>query len=52
MGDLNEGQKISYDVVVDKRTSRSWAENLKPADGTLPTLSRVRLIDTTRAARS
>jgi CspA family cold shock protein len=29
--DLNEGQKISYDVVADKRTGKSSADNLKPA---------------------
>jgi len=28
---LNEGQKIAYDVVADKRTDKSSAENLKPA---------------------
>jgi CspA family cold shock protein len=31
MRDLNEGQKISYDVVADKRTCKSSADNLKPA---------------------
>ena len=31
MGDLNEGQKISYDVVADRRTGKSLADNLKPA---------------------
>jgi cold shock protein len=31
MRDLNEGQKISYDVVADKRTGKSSAANLKPA---------------------
>jgi CspA family cold shock protein len=30
MRDLNEGQKISYDVVADKRR-KSSADNLKPA---------------------
>ena len=30
MRDLNEGQKISYDVVADKRTGKSSADNLKP----------------------
>jgi CspA family cold shock protein len=30
MRDLNEGQKISYDVVADKRTGKSPADNLKP----------------------
>jgi cold shock protein len=29
--DLNEGQKISYDVVADKRTGKSSADDLKPA---------------------
>jgi len=28
---LNEGQKISYDVVADKRSGKSSAENLKSA---------------------
>jgi cold shock protein len=31
MGDLNEGQKIAYEVVADKRTGKSSADNLKPA---------------------
>jgi cold shock protein len=31
MRDLNEGQKISYDVVADSRTGKSSADNLKPA---------------------
>ena len=31
MRDHNEGQKISYDVVADKRTGKSSADNLKPA---------------------
>jgi cold shock CspA family protein len=31
MRDFNEGQKISYDVVADKRTGKSSADNLKPA---------------------
>jgi cold shock protein len=31
MQDLNEGQKISYDVVADRRTGKSSADNLKPA---------------------
>jgi len=29
--DLNEGQKVSYDIVADKRTGRSSAGNLKVA---------------------
>ena len=29
MRDLNEGQKISYDVVADKRTGKSSADNLR-----------------------
>ena len=29
MHDLNEGQKISYDVVADQRTGKSSAENLR-----------------------
>jgi CspA family cold shock protein len=28
---LNERQKIAYEVVADKRTSKSSAENLEPA---------------------
>ena len=28
--DLNEGQKLSYEIVADKRTGESSAENLKP----------------------
>jgi cold shock protein len=31
MRDLNEGQKILYDVVADRRTGKSSADNLKPA---------------------
>jgi CspA family cold shock protein len=31
MRDLNEGQKISYEVVADKRTGKSSADNLKSA---------------------
>ena len=31
MRDLNEGQKISYDVAADRRTGKSSADNLKPA---------------------
>jgi CspA family cold shock protein len=31
MRDFNEGQKISYDVVADRRTGKSSADNLKPA---------------------
>jgi cold shock protein len=31
MRDLNEGQKISYDVVADRRTGKSSPDNLKPA---------------------
>jgi CspA family cold shock protein len=27
---LNEGQKISYEILPDKRTGKSSAENLKP----------------------
>ena len=30
MRDLNEGQKIAYEIVADKRTGRSSADNLKP----------------------
>ena len=28
---LNEGQKIAYEIVADKRTGKSSAENLKSA---------------------
>ena len=31
MGTLNEGQKISFDVVADRRSGKSAAENLKSA---------------------
>jgi CspA family cold shock protein len=31
MRDLNEGQKIVYEVVADRRTGKSSADNLKPA---------------------
>ena len=29
MGTLNEGQKVSFDVVADKRSGKSAAENLR-----------------------
>ena len=29
MNNLNEGQKISYDVVADQRTGKSSADNLR-----------------------
>ena len=29
MGALNEGQKISYDVVADRKTGKSSADNLR-----------------------
>lgn len=29
MGTLNEGQKVSFDVVADRRTGKSAAENLR-----------------------
>ena len=29
MGSLNEGQKISYEVVADRRTGKSSADNLQ-----------------------
>jgi cold shock protein len=29
MSNLNDGQKISYDVVADRRTGKSSADNLK-----------------------
>ena len=28
---LNEGQKVSYDIVADRRTGKSAAENLRAA---------------------
>jgi len=28
--DLNEGQKVAYEVVADRRTGKSSADNLKP----------------------
>ena len=31
MRELNEGQKIAYEVVADKRIGKSSADNLKPA---------------------
>ncbi len=31
MRDLNEGQKLTYDIVADKRSGKSSADNLKPA---------------------
>jgi cold shock protein len=31
MSALNEGQKVSYDVVADRKTGKSSAENLKTA---------------------
>ena len=31
MRDLNEGQKIAYEIVADRRTGKSSADNLKPA---------------------
>ena len=31
MRELNEGQQITYEVVADRRTGRSSADNLKPA---------------------
>ena len=30
MRDLNEGQKIAYEIVADKRSGKSSADNLKP----------------------
>ena len=30
MRDLNDGQKIAYEVVADKRSGKSSADNLKP----------------------
>ena len=30
MRDLNEGQKIAYEVVADRRNGKSSADNLKP----------------------
>jgi CspA family cold shock protein len=31
MGTLNEGQKVSFDLVADRRTGKSNAENLRAA---------------------
>jgi cold shock protein len=31
MNTLNEGQKVSFDVVADRRTGKSAAENLRAA---------------------
>jgi CspA family cold shock protein len=31
MGSLNEGQKISFDVVADRKTGKASAENLRAA---------------------
>jgi len=31
MSSLNEGQKLSYDVVADRRTGKSSADNLRAA---------------------
>jgi CspA family cold shock protein len=31
MSSLNEGQEVSFDVVADKRTGKSSAENLRAA---------------------
>ena len=31
MSGLNEGQKIAYEIVPDKRSGKSSADNLKPA---------------------
>lgn len=31
MGSLNEGQKISYEVVADRRSGKSSADNLRAA---------------------
>lgn len=31
LGTLNEGQKISFDVVADRRTGKSSADNLRKA---------------------
>jgi cold shock protein len=48
---LNEGQKISYDVVADKRTDKSSAGNLKPSVMGIAYDVALRLIDTPTAAR-
>jgi cold shock protein len=32
MGGLNEGQKVTYEIVRDKRSGKSSAENLRAAD--------------------
>lgn len=33
LGTLNEGQKITYDVVADRRSGKMSAENLREAEG-------------------
>ena len=49
MRDLNEGQKISYDVVADKRRRVVGGQSQTSVTGRSPTLSRLRLIDTARS---
>ena len=31
LGSLNEGQNVSFDIVIDRRTGKSAAENLRAA---------------------
>jgi cold shock protein len=31
MSSLNEGQKVSFDLVADRRTGKSSADNLRPS---------------------
>ena len=52
MRDLNEGQKISYDIVADKRRQVVGGQSQTSVTGRSPTLSCLRLIDRSRAARS
>jgi CspA family cold shock protein len=32
MRDLKEGQKLNYEILVDRRSGKSSADNLQPAD--------------------
>ena len=50
MGDLNEGQKISYEVIADRRTGKSPADISSRRDGAFLYLDFC-LIGTTSAAR-
>jgi CspA family cold shock protein len=53
MRDLNEGQKISYDLCRGQAHRQVvGGQSQTSVTGRSPTLSRLRLIDTTRTARS